>query len=118
MSINEVEFMEIINKSFETVTANQAGEYLAADKEKPVFVGRPTCPYCRKFILKLKEIIDESNQEILFVNSENKADQGLAEFRDKYNIKTVPGFLVAKQGEVKVKCDSSMPIEEIKEFIG
>ncbi|MCD0022612.1 thiol reductase thioredoxin, partial [Streptococcus agalactiae] len=40
------------------------------------------------------------------------------DFRNKYDIPTVPGLMVVKNGTIKVKCDSKMTKEEIREFIG
>ena len=53
-----------------------------------------------------------------FINSEDRASESLAAFRAKYNMPTVPGLLVARGGEVRVVCDSSQSVEQIKAFIG
>ena len=53
-----------------------------------------------------------------FINSEDRANEVLAAFRAKYNMPTVPGLLVARNGEVRVVCDSSQSVEQIKAFIG
>ena len=41
----------------------------------------------------------------------------IASFREKYNIVTVPGFIVNKNGDIEVRCDSSTPEDEILEMI-
>ncbi len=41
----------------------------------------------------------------------------IAALRKRYGIATVPGLLVAKNGSVKVVCDSSLDPEDIKDFI-
>ena len=38
-------------------------------------------------------------------------------FRQKYGIPTVPGLLVAKGGEARVVCDSSISVEDIIAFV-
>ncbi len=42
----------------------------------------------------------------------------LQEFRSRYGIPTVPGFVHIADGQISVRCDSSMSAQEIKEFAG
>ena len=92
----EKEVSQFVETSAEKVEA-----LIAEGKEVVLFVGRPTCPYCRRFAPKI-----------------NEAREALAAFRAKYNMPTVPGLLVARDGEVRVVCDSSQSVEQIKAFIG
>ncbi|KXT75136.1 Bacterocin transport accessory protein [Streptococcus sp. DD10] len=83
------------------------------------FVGRATCPYCRKFAAKLHTVVNETEKTVYFINSEDPNQLGeLQAFREQYGIKTVPGFVHTQDGDVTVRCDSSMSEEEIKEFAG
>ena len=79
------------------------------------FIGRKTCPYCRKFAAKLATVVAETKAHIYFINSEEPSQlDALQAFRSTYGIPTVPGFLHVEAGEVTVRCDSSMSEEEIQ----
>lgn len=100
------------------ITPEQAQEFIDSGEETRIFVGRITCSYCRKQIKNVLKIVDEHNVNIYHINTD---DANYAEttqtFRAEHNIPTVPGLIYAKDGEVKVRTDSSMSIEEIEELL-
>lgn len=102
---------------FKKVLSTEADKILSDENLAVVFIGRETCPYCRKFAKKLSGLVDEINTTIYYVDSNNLSDNELSSFREKYNIVTVPGFIVGKNGEIKVRCDSSTPEDEILAMI-
>lgn len=104
-------------KVFKEINSTQADELLSKENLAVVYIGRETCPYCRKFAKKLNGLSSEINTTIYYVNSEASSDNNINSFREKYNIVTVPGFIVNKNGEVNVRCDSSTPEDEILEMI-
>ena len=102
---------------FKEINSTQADKLLSEENLAVVYIGRETCPYCRKFAKKLSGLSDEFNTTIYYVNSESFSDNNLKAFREKYNIVTVPGFIVNKSGKIEVKCDSSTPEDEILKMI-
>lgn len=100
-------------KLFEKVLSTQADKLLSNKELTAIYIGRGTCPFCRKFAKKLSGLANEINTTIYYVDSENSSDDGLSSFRKQYNIATVPGFIVSKKGEIEVRCDSSLPEDEI-----
>lgn len=98
---------------FTNILSEEADKLLSNEDLVIVYIGRETCPYCRKFAKKLSGLVSEINTTIYYLNSDNSSDNGLKSFREKYNIVTVPGFIVRKNGEIEVRCDSSMPEDEI-----
>lgn len=104
-------------KAFKKVLSTQADELLTNEDKAVVYIGRATCPFCRKFASKLSGLAEKVNTTIYYVNSEDSLDNGLREFRSKYNIVTVPGFIVHKNGEIEVRCDSSTPEDEILDML-
>lgn len=104
-------------KTFKPVLAGEADNLLANEELAVIYIGRATCPYCRKFAKKLGALSSQITTSIYYINSENFDDEGIEDFRAKYGVRTVPGFLVKKQGEVSVICDSSLPEETILEMV-
>lgn len=100
-------------KLFERVTSTQADTLLSNEELAIVYIGRSTCPFCRKFAKKLSGLTNKINTTIYYVNSEDFSDNATRSFREKYNIVTVPGFIVSKNREIEVRCDSSIPEDEI-----
>ena len=92
------QFAKDVSQFVET-TAEKVEALIGEGKEVVLFVGRPTCPYCRRFAPKINEVREALGKEMYFINSEDRASEALAAFRAKYNMPTVPGLLV-----VAVKC--------------
>lgn len=115
--MSEINKYEEDIKSFERVLSTQAERLLSNEDKAVIYIGRATCPFCRKFVAKLSGLASKVNTTIYYVNSEDYSDDGLRSFRDKYNIVTVPGFIVSKNKEIEVRCDSSTPEDEILDML-
>ncbi|WP_160689073.1 thiol reductase thioredoxin [Clostridium sp. C2-6-12] len=100
-------------KLFKKVTSTQADELLTNGDLAVTYIGRGTCPYCRKFAKKLSGLTDKISTTIYYIDSVDSSDDFINSFREKYNIVTVPGFIVSKNKEIEVRCDSSLPEDEI-----
>lgn len=100
-------------KAFEKIDSTKADTILSNENKAVVYIGRGTCPFCRKFAKKLSGLVDKIDTTIYYVDSEDFSDNGIDSFRAKYNIVTVPGFIVHKNGETEVRCDSSLSEDEI-----
>ncbi len=112
------QFLENI-KDLEVTTVARAQEALDKQETATFFIGRKTCPYCRKFAGTLAGVIAETKAHIYFINSEEASQLNeLQEFRSRYGIPTVPGFVHVSNGQIQVRCNSSMSAQEIKEFAG
>lgn len=105
-------------KIFNEVTPEEANQLLEEQAGNIVYIGRETCPYCRKFVAKLSEVAKEKQLTINYVHAQHPdyADS-IQEFRTKYNVPTVPGFLYSDADQLKVKCDSSLTKEDIAAFV-
>ena len=72
-----------------------------------------------KFAGTLAGVVAETKAHIYFINSEEASQLNeLQAFRSRYGIPTVPGFVHIADGQINVRCDSSMSAQEIKEFAG
>ena len=117
--MNDIELFESQRQAYTTVTPEQAKQLLEAKEGALLFIGRESCPYCRRFSTKLYDLVKSHQLEVNFLHSQ-KVDtlDKVQALREQYGVKTVPGFLVASPEGVKVKCDSSMSPEEILAFAG
>ncbi|WP_238948614.1 thiol reductase thioredoxin [Clostridium sp. YIM B02569] len=104
-------------KLFEKVISTQAEELLSNEDLAVIYIGRATCPFCRKFTKKLSALTNKINTTIYYVDSSNFSDNLIDSFREKYNIVTVPGFIVSKNREIEVRCDSSITENEILDLL-
>ncbi|KMT21901.1 conjugal transfer protein TraF [Clostridium cylindrosporum] len=104
-------------KLFEKVTSTQADELLSNEDLAVAYIGRGTCPFCRKFVNKLSGLANKINTTIYYVDTDNFSDNGISSLREKYNIVTVPGFIVSKNRKIEVRCDSSIPEDEILDMV-
>ena len=103
---------------FDKIESAKAQELVKGEGEAVIYVGKSVCPFCQKFVKKLKTVAEETDTKIYYVNSVEETDMdGITAFRNEYNIPTVPGFIYTNGDTVNVKCDSSMSEDEIKSFM-
>ena len=104
--------------NFDKIDSAKAQALVNGEVEAVIYIGKAVCPYCQIFVKKLKKVAKETDTHIYYVNSVEESDmEGITAFRNKYDIPTVPGFIYTNGDTVNVKCDSSMPEEEIKAFM-
>lgn len=113
------EFEEKV-KDFNEITANVAQEMLEDDEAKLLFIGRSTCPFCRKYLPKLIQALGDDVNDTYYLNSEQTVtDDALSDFRFEVGAKTVPS-LVYVGGDSKFKnlnADSSDSVDKIGQAI-
>lgn len=103
---------------FEKIDSAKAQELIKGEGEAVIYIGKAVCPFCQIFVEKLKKVAQDTNTHIYHVNSVEESDmEGITAFRSQYGIPTVPGFIYTNGATVNVKCDSSMPEEEIVAFM-
>lgn len=104
--------------AFEPITVATARERIEAGNKFILFIGRPSCPYCQRFAPKLANVAQAIGAKIAYINSEDFSQlEDIQAFRRRYGIATVPGLFVAENATAKVVCDSSLPEEDIIDFI-
>ncbi|HER0864226.1 TPA: thioredoxin [Streptococcus pyogenes] len=111
--------------TFEEIVANfipssvaEVTSAIASGKDMIVFLGRSSCPYCRRFAPKLAQVATDNQKDVYFVDSENAADAAeLAAFRENYQLVTVPALLVSYDQHQRAVCDSSLTLDDILAFL-
>ena len=74
-------------KDLEVTTVARAQEALDKKETATFFIGRKTCPYCRKFAGTLAGVVAETKAHIYFINSEEPSQLNeLQAFRSRYGI--------------------------------
>lgn len=105
--------------AFEEVTPSQAEALIEAKAGNILFIGRETCPFCRRFANKLSKVAKEQQLKVYFLHSRHSQHEAQTQaLRDTYGVPTVPGFIYSDASGVHVKCDSSMSEAEIAAFVG
>lgn len=103
---------------FDEIDSEKAYALVKGEVEAVIYIGKAVCPFCQKFIKKLKKVAEETDTHIYYVNSAEESDmEGITAFRNEYDIPTVPGFIFTDGETVSVKSDSSMSEDEIQAFM-
>ncbi len=117
----EIEVDQYLNqvKDFKETTPEKAEELLEEKAGHIVYIGRETCPYCRRFVDTLSKVADENELTIHYVHSQHpEYEEQVNDIRGKYDVPTVPGLLYSSESAgIVVKCDSSMDQKEILDMI-
>lgn len=101
--------------AFIPATPNELLQLIDSQETAIVFLGKPSCSYCRCFVAKLSTVSINKQLTIRFTESSNKA--ALKTFREQHDIKTVPALLKISQGKIKSVCNSKLSEEEIEAFL-
>ena len=104
--------------AFTPISISTAKDKISSTDKFILFIGRPSCPYCRLFEPKLSNVARNSNFTIFYINSENSEElEYIQALRKRYGIATVPALFVSENGTTKVVCDSSLSEDDILDFI-
>lgn len=88
---------------------------LLAQGSAVIFLGRPSCGYCRRFAPKLAAVAAQTGIKICFLDSRNK--EALAGFRTQHQIISVPALLNIRDGQLTYACDSKLSENDILSFL-
>ncbi|MBM7635450.1 hypothetical protein [Streptococcus saliviloxodontae] len=72
-----------------------------------LYMGRPTCPYCRAFLPKLVKALKNSQTTVYYIDSQKHSGQTLQAFRDRYDLPYVPNLAVYQNQQQTKKLDST-----------
>lgn len=103
----------------EPIHLAQLREKLANKETFYVYVGRPTCPYCRKFEPNLNKAMEETQIEVYYLDTDAEEASEVTTFVDSQGIETIPHltyYKEGKKGNFLVK-GSESSLKEIKDFL-
>lgn len=106
-------------KVFKKATPKEADRLLEDKTGKIIYIGFDSCPYSQKFVHKLSPLAKKNELEIHYVDAKDFDDaKEIDDFREKYEIQTVPGLLYSSEtAGLIVKCDSSLTPAEILDIV-
>lgn len=104
---------------FKETRPGEADNLLEEKAQNIIYIGRETCPYCRRFVRKLSPLAEEYGLGVHYVHAQHPDyAEEVQQLRDKYDVPTVPGLLYSSESAgLIVKCDSSLEPEEILEIV-
>lgn len=100
--------------------AIDAAEAMAKEKAGEdfyLYIGRPTCRWCRKLLPSMAEVFVRRGVDLYYLNSTDTAtDETLAAFRDRHGVKTVPTvFHFAGEGDpLRLEVDLELDENDLK----
>lgn len=103
----------------EPIRLAQLREKLANKETFYAYIGRPTCPHCRKFEPKLQEAIKRTQVPVFYLNTDEEDSAEASHFVDSQGITTVPHLTYYKEGETGayLKKGSEATVGEIEIFL-
>lgn len=77
-----------------------------------LYIGRSTCPWCRKLISLLRDLSIKQEIEIFYLDSQDtETNAELKEFRNRYGVKYVPSILFFDKNKEYKKVDFDITVE-------
>lgn len=112
-------YQSLNNSNAIQITDLKLKELESSNQEFVLFIGRPSCQYCRKFVPKLEKANRKIRQKIYYIDSQQYLHSYLSEFRQKYVIEFVPTLVKIKDKHItaKTKNGSKTTINEIKNIL-
>lgn len=103
-------------ESFDELTVSEANSKVSEREEFLLFVGRPTCEWCRRVAPSLQEVSEDLNLAIFYLDStDTETESDLANFRDRYDIPTVPAIVLFKEDGSFTKIEINLQSENMTE---
>ena len=104
---------------FEEIPIKEVKSKLENDDRFILYIGRKTCPYCRRFVPKLAQAVYDTKIKVYYVNSDSEEKEEITKFAHSKGIKTVPslGFYRSNKLDSLLKKGSKSSVEDIKSFL-
>ena len=111
---NPTNLISIYSEELETMLQSDSGIQF-------VYIGRPTCAYCKVFEPILEEAIEESDATVYYYNTDEVRNKGeddmLVELLGDLEVESVPILLKLKDGAEVSRINEIVTKEELVEFL-
>lgn len=105
-------------ESFSELTVGEANTKISVNEEYLLFVGRPTCEWCRRLAPFLQQVSEDRDLTIFYLDSTNtETDSDLANFKSQYDIPTVPAVILFESDGSFVKLDIDLQSDNVVDTI-
>lgn len=105
--------------TYQPITLKQVVKKIQNKDDFYLYVGRPTCQYCQRFVPNLEKVIEKTQVTVYYLNTDEEKTEEATAFADKEGIKTVPNLGYYKDGKkinYLVK-GSESSLDEIEKFL-
>lgn len=115
---SESEYTKAV-KSYQAISIDEVEQKVQDKEEFILYIGRETCPYCRDFVPKLTEAVEQSDVTIYYLDSESDPNGKIQQFRQSQGLATVPSLTYYKSGQLAglLRKGSQATISEIESFL-
>ncbi|MFM0713857.1 hypothetical protein P7J19_06645 [Streptococcus suis] len=70
---NESDYVKAV-KSYQAISIDEVEQKIQNEEEFILYIGRETCLYCRDFVPKLTEVVEQSHATIYYLDSESDSN--------------------------------------------
>ncbi|HEL2728987.1 TPA: thioredoxin [Streptococcus suis] len=115
---NESDYVKAV-KSYQAISIDEVEQKVQDEEEFILYIGRETCPYCRDFVPKLTEAVEQSHATIYYLDSESDPNGKIQQFRQSQGLATVPSLTYYKSGKLSriLRKGSQATLSEIENFL-
>ncbi|CYV07448.1 Thiol-disulfide isomerase and thioredoxin [Streptococcus suis] len=106
-------------KSYQAISIDEVEQKVQDEEEFILYIGRETCPYCRDFVPKLTEAVEQSHATIYYLDSESDPNGKIQQFQQSQGLATVPSLTYYKSGKLSgiLRKGSQATLSEIENFL-
>ncbi|MBO4108147.1 hypothetical protein [Streptococcus suis] len=110
-------YAEVVSE-FHKTEVEELVALLASGEEFVLFAGRASCPHCHQFLMTYSESPSSLRPKIYYLDTENREDKAIQDFRQQLTIETVPYMAYFSDGQEidRLEKGSKTSLEEMETF--
>lgn len=91
-----------------------------SNKERLIYIGRPSCPYCQMVQPKLEKVAKKNHFQLRYYNTDDARksnEKKLNHLLNKMQVQSVPTVVLVKDNHVIKKWDAVNDLQKINKYI-